>query len=163
MDWHALVSAFSRISLDWIVLAVFAFLVAVDALRSGPSRATALALALPLTLLVAGYMQGASFMSGIVQQLSSPILNNAFTLILLAILFICMYRITDTFGADSAHPIQTLLTGLAVAAIAAVVWVQIPSLESIWHFGPQAQALFGAAHRFWWLLAGYIALAFARG
>ena len=102
-------------------------------------------------------------MGGIADQHNSPLLNTVFVLILLAVVFVCMYRITDTYGADSSHPIQALLAGLAVAVVAVVIWLQIPSLDSVWHFGPQVQALFGAAYRFWWLLIAYIALAFARG
>ena len=37
MDWHALVSVFSNIPLDWVVLAVFALIMSADALRGGPS------------------------------------------------------------------------------------------------------------------------------
>ncbi|MEK7601760.1 MAG: hypothetical protein AAB480_04485 [Patescibacteria group bacterium] len=163
MDWHALVSVFSNIPLDWVVIAVFAFVMAADALRGGPSRATALALALPLTLLVAGALPDARLMGGIASQLTSPLLGALFDGILLVIVFICMYRITDTYGADSSHPIQALFSGVAVAAIAVVIWLQIPALDSVWHFGPQIQALFGDVYRFWWLLIAYIALAFARG
>lgn len=163
MNLAALMSVFSNIPLDWVVIAVFAFIMAADALRGGPSRATALALALPLTLLVAGALPDARLMGGIASQLTSPLLSVIFDGILLVIVFICMYRITDTYSADSAHPIQALFSGVAVAAIAVVVWLQIPALDSVWHFGPQIQALFGEVYRFWWLLIAYIALAFARG
>jgi|SRR3989344_358044 len=161
--WSQTVGFFSNISLDWVILVAFALVIAIDGFRNGLSRASALALALPLTLLLARSMPEARFMGGIADQLNSPLLNTVFVLILLAVVFVCMYRITDTYGADSSHPIQALLAGLAVAVVAVVIWLQIPSLDSVWHFGPQVQALFGAAYRFWWLLIAYIALAFARG
>ncbi len=163
MDWHALVSVFSNIPLDWVIIAVFAVIMAADALRGGPSRATALALALPLTLLVADALPDARLMGSIAAQLTSPVISAVFDGILLVIVFICMYRIVDTYGVDSSHPIQALLSGIAIAAIAVVVWLQIPALDSVWHFGPQIQSIFGEVYRFWWLLIAYIALAFARG
>lgn len=163
MDWHALVSVFSNVPLDWVIIAVFAIIMTADALRGGPSRATALALALPLTLLVANSLPDARLMGGVAAQLTSPVIGAVFDGILLVVLFICMYRITDTFGVDSAHPVQALFSGLAVAAIAVVIWLQIPALDGVWHFGPQIQAIFGEVYRFWWLLIAYIAIAFARG
>ena len=75
MNLAALMSVFSNIPLDWVVIAVFAFIMAADALRGGPSRATALALALPLTLLVAGALPDARLMGGIASQLTSPLLS----------------------------------------------------------------------------------------
>ena len=102
-------------------------------------------------------------MGSIASQLSTPLIAALLHGILLVIIFICMYRITDTYGADSSHPIQAVFSGVAVAVIAVVVWLQIPALESVWHFGPQIQAVFGDAYRFWWLLISFIALAFARG
>jgi hypothetical protein len=151
------------VSLDWIVLVVLAVLIAADSLRSGLSRATALALAFPLALAILNYLPDAQFMGGLEQQLPSALLKVAFDAALFVVVFICMYRIVDTFSADSNRPLQALLAGLAAVSIAVVVWLQIPALDSVWHFGPQIQTLFGAAYRFWWLLAAYIALAFAQG
>jgi len=161
--WQQAAGFFSGIPLDWVVIIVFALIMSADALRGGPSRATALALALPLTLLVASALPDARLLGSIASQLNTPLIAALLHGILLVIVFICMYRITDTYGADSSHPIQAVFSGIAVAVIAVVVWLQIPALDSVWHFGPQIQAIFGDVYRFWWLLIGFIALAFARG
>ena len=161
--WQQAAGFFSGIPLDWVVIIVFALIMSADALRGGPSRATALALALPLTLLVASALPDARLMGSIASQLNTPLIAALLHGILLVIVFICMYRITDTYGADSSHPVQAVFSGVAVAAIAVVIWLQIPALDSVWHFGPQIQAIFGEAYRFWWLLVSFVALAFARG
>jgi hypothetical protein len=153
---------FIHIPMDWIVLAAFAILVAFDALRGGLSRPTALAIALPLTLVLIGYMPDATLMGGFAQNLSA-LLRLLLDAAILIIMFILMYRITDTFGSDSYHILQTLMSGFAVAIVAVVVWLQLPALDSVWHFGPQVQTVFGSAYRFWWLVGAYIALAATRG
>jgi len=161
--WQQAVVFFSGVPLDWVVIVVFVIIMSADALRGGPSRATALALALPLTLIVASALPDARLMGSIASQLNTPLIAALLHGILLVIVFICMYRITDTYGADSSHPVQAVFSGVAVAAIAVVIWLQIPALDSVWHFGPQIQAIFGEAYRFWWLLVSFVALAFARG
>ncbi len=163
MNLQAILSLFTHISIDWVILVCFALLVALDAMRAGLSRATALALALPLTLMLSGFAQQAALIAGFEEQLSSPALQEFINAGLLVVILILMYSNTDNFSADSYHPLQALLAGLAVAAIATVVWLQLPALDTVWHFGPTVQAVFGASYRFWWLLAGYLALAFARG
>ena len=163
MSLQAFTAFFTHISFDWIILILCASVLTFDALRSGLSRVTALALALPLTLLLLEYAQNAQFMTSLERQLSSPASRLIFDAALLIVLCIIMYRITDTFAASSYHLLQALIGGIAATAIVIIVWLQIPALDSVWHFGPQVQAIFGATYRFWWCLAAFIGLAFARG
>ena len=162
MSLQAISDFFLRIPTDWIVLFAVAVFVAFDVLRSGTSRAVALAFALPLATILSQSITGSKFLGPVTAQFSSPLLQAALFLIILIALFILVNRITSRFGEGSSQPIQALLSGLAVAAIGAVIWTQVPALDSIWHFGQTTQLIFGEAYRFWWLIVAYIALAFVR-
>ena len=152
MSLQAISDFFLRIPTDWIVLFAVAVFVAFDVL----------AFALPLATILSQSITGSKFLGPVTAQFSSPLLQAALFLIILIALFILVNRITSRFGEGSSQPIQALLSGLAVAAIGAVIWTQVPALDSIWHFGQTTQLIFGEAYRFWWLIVAYIALAFVR-
>lgn len=163
MSLQAFTDFFAHFSLDWIILILLMGVLTFDALRGGLARVTALALALPLTLVFLDAMPGSRFLAGFEEQLSSPALEMAFVAVLFVVVCIIMYRITDTFSSGSYQVLQALVAGLATTVVAVVIWLQIPALDSVWLFGEPVQAVFGAVYRFWWLLGAYVALAFARG
>jgi len=68
---------------------------------------------------------------------------------------ISSYGLTGSF-------ITSALGAIAATIAIVFVWVQIPGLLALWHFGSGIQTAFGVAYRFWWLIVAYIALAFAR-
>lgn len=148
--------------MDWIIVAALVIVIAFDTLRSGSNRASALALALPTTLLVREQLSSAAFVSGLVGQFSTPLLQVVLFAILFVPLYFFSYRIIGAWGSSSGRPVEALLTGLASTAIVVIVWLSIPALDAVWHFGPQAQYVFSESYRFWWLLVSYGALAFAR-
>lgn len=163
MNLSAVSSVFSHIPIDWILIGVFVILIALDAMRGGLSRATALAIALPLTLLLLEFVQNAALLGSLSSVLSSPVLQLLFDAAALVVVFVLMYRLTDTFSSNSSNLVQSLLASIATVAIIITIWLQLPLLETLWQFGPQVQYVFGEAYRFWWLIASYIALAAARG
>ncbi len=154
---------FSHIPSDWILLGVILAVIAIDCVRAGTTRATALSLALPLTLVTTQFVAGAQLIDGISKQFSSPLSQALFVLVILAIYFIAMYRMFDRYRADSGNTLQALIAAVAALVILLTVWMQLPALEHYWHFKEPFATLFGSAYRFWWLLAGFVALAFARG
>ena len=147
---------------DWIILGAFAAITALDALRAGSSRAAALSLALPLAALSYGELSHTTPLSSFMNQFSAPIAQMVLFAILLAIFFILMTRIVGLWGDASEGPIQALIAGVACASVVTVVWLQIPTLDALWHFGPHIQTIFGPAYQLWWLLGAFAGLAYVR-
>lgn len=163
MDVHALLGPIAGVSMDWILLGGCVLGLTLDAMRGGTSRATALTLAISITLLLSTYIEKAFFFSTLGETLSTPLSQGLLILGLFVVLFIFMYRIIDSFGFDGQGAFPAFLAGLAATAVLTVFWLQTPILDSVWHFGPQIQGIFAEAYRFWWLMAAYLALAAARG
>lgn len=147
-------------STDWIVLGVFAAIVAFDAYRSGSGRAIALALAFPLTLYLMTALSGAAILGPLTKQFASGTAQSILFALLCVALFLAVYRMTFRYG--NGGIVQALLSAIALTAVVAVVWLQVPGLIALWHFGPQIQAVFGDTYRFWWIAGAYSALAFTR-
>lgn len=148
---------------DWIIIGAAAAFIAFDTLRSGGTRASALALALPATLLILEAIPQAIGIGALAKQLSTPVLQVLLFGVLFVALYVLTYRIIGFFSAASGGPIQALFCGIGATAILVVVWVSMPELSALWQFGPHVQAVFGESYRFWWLLGSYGAIAFARG
>ncbi len=161
MDFTAWGNLFAHWPTDWILIGAFAAFAALDAMRSGSARAAALILSLPAALLLLQELPKAFFLGPLAAQVSSPFAQLAIFVALSVVLYIAAHRVIFTFS-DGAQPIQALITGLAAAIVLVIIWLQVPALHSLWHFGDQVQAVFGAAYRFWWLVGAYLGLAFAR-
>ncbi|MDO8521925.1 MAG: hypothetical protein Q7S08_01410 [bacterium] len=153
---------FSHIPIDWIIIAVFAIIVAFDAMRSGSGRATSFALSLPATLFIVAELPHAKFLSGVTEQFTSSVLKALLFGIVFVVTYILVRRMSAPDATDSGQIIQAIVAGIAATAVAIVVWLQVPELQSVWHFGAQIQAIFGEAYRFWWIAGSFAALAFVR-
>lgn len=164
MNLQSLTQFFAHIATDWFILGIFAVLVLIDALRSGTRRATALSIALPLTVLFYADIPQTSLFDVIDKQFSSPIAQATVVGAIFLVLFIVLYRISGSFSSDytGGLPLQSILAALASTAIVAVVCAELSPIQALWHFGPQAQYVFGATFRLWWLTGAYIALATVR-
>ncbi len=147
---------------DWIIIGAFAAVVALDTLRAGSSRAAAFSLASLLSVTAFGELSQTTPTASFIGQFSAPIAQMVLFGIVLAILFLFMSRVVGLWGNSSEGPIQALIAGVACAGIVASVWLQVPTLDTIWHFGPQVQLIFGASYRLWWLIGGAAALAYVR-
>lgn len=154
-------STFSAISLDWLILGGVVLFFAFDALRAGPARVTALAIALPIALLLSESVRNAAYLGNFVSN-SSPAVQTGVFIALTVGLFVALYRIVD-FGADSMHPVQAMLAGSACAVVLTVMLVQLPDTTLPWTFGEVFRAVFGEAYRLYWLVGAYFALAISRG
>ncbi len=147
--------------MDWIFIFAFAVITALDAMRTGPARATALVLSLPASLLVMQQLPQAFFLGGLFAQFTSPLAQLAIFGAIAVLLYIATHRLIFTFS-NGIGPIQALMVGFASTAVLLIVWFQVPALDGLWHFGNQVQTVFGEAYRFWWLVGSYITLAAVR-
>ena len=160
MNLDAASNFFSHIPTDWIVIIAFAILIAFDAVRSGTGRACALALSLPVTLFLISEIPHAKVLSGIASQFGTPTLKAVLFGIVFVVAYILVRRMSAAYRNNNGASIQAVIAGVATAAVLVVVWLQVPELQSVWHFGAQVQAVFGEAYRFWWVMGAFAALAF---
>jgi cation transport ATPase len=156
--WTGIIAAWPN---DWILIGGVTVLVALDALRSGSARAVSLALSLPATLFVMNAIPESFFLGPLVATYTAPVVQIVLFLIVLTLLFWATYR-TVFSASDGGQVLQSLIIGMAASAALVIVWIQVPGLEYLWHFGDQVQAAFAPAYRFWWLVGVFLALAFAR-
>ncbi len=161
MDFNALETLTTQWPTDWIIIGAFAAFMALDALRSGSTRAAALMLSLPAALLVTNALQGSFFLGPLSAQFTAPNAQAGIFVAIAIFLYLAVHRAIFSFS-DSGGVVQALIAGLAVAVVFVVVWLQVPALQSVWQLGPQVQAVFSETYRFWWLIASYVALAFVR-
>lgn len=146
---------------DWILIGAFAVFVALDALRSGSARSASLVLSLPATLLVMNAVPQSFFLGPLTAQFTAPIVQIGTFAVVFVVLYIAAHRIIFSFS-DGGGVIQALIAGAVAAVVVVVIWLQVPALDSVWHFGDQVQLVFGPAYRFWWLIAAFIGLTFTR-
>jgi len=148
-------------SIDWILIGVLVVVIALDAMRSGSARAGSIAIAAPLALLLSGAVSQAAFIGSVVGQFSGASAQALLFGAIFIVTFLFVNRIVDSFS-GSGGLVQATFAGIAATAVLLVVWLQVPGLQSLWHFGPQIQMIFGEAYRFWWLIVAYAALAVVR-
>ncbi len=160
-SWLQATSLLAHWPTDWILLGAFAVFVALDALRSGSARAATLALAAPLSLVLVDALPQTFLAGSLSQQFAAPAAQVVLFALIFGVLFLLIHRIVYSFS-ENGGVLQALIAGVAATAAVAVVWLQIPALQSLWQFGPQAQLVFGEAYRLWWLIGAYTALAFVR-
>jgi len=163
MSFETITSYVASVPIDWIIIGAFTIFAAFDALRSGARRACTLALALPTTVLLSTSISKAAILGSVTEQFSNSVLGAILFGIVFVIVYILIARIGLAWGNEGRQPIQAALTGVAVTSIVVTIWVATPPLDALWHFGPQVQMVFGESYRFWWLFAGYAALAYVRG
>lgn len=154
---------FSHIPTDWIIIVILAILIAFDAMRAGTDRACAFALSLPATLFIAAELSSAGFLSGFAAQFTSPVLQAALFGVVFVLTYFLVHRMSVQRARSGGQVVQALMAGIAATTVLVVVWLIVPELQSVWHFGPQVQAVFGELYRFWWIIVSYAALAFIRG
>jgi hypothetical protein len=156
----ALQGVFQAVALDYVLLCGIAILVALDTLRSGLGRAAALVITLSLAAFLMSLVPDTAFLAS---AISSDVLHAvAFGALIVALYFLTRRMGLEFLSGGMGQPLQAALAGVAVAAVATVVWLSVPALESYWEFGPQLQAIFAEEFRLFWLLGAYAALAVAR-
>jgi len=161
---EAITSVFTVVPLDYFVLGGIVLVIALDSLRSGIGRACALAVALPVSMLLYSLLDKAALLSSVGALFATPLAQALTFAVILALSYLLARRMGLEFvDGGMGEPIQSLIAGVAIAMIFVVIWLQLPALESLWHFNTQVSAVFAEPFRLWWLLGAYAALAFARG
>ncbi len=160
----ALQGFFTFVPFEWFVLGGIALVLMADTLRAGMGRAAALAVALPLTLVLHSFLKTAVVLGSVSALSGSSMVQAGVFAVLLALSYFMVRRMgLDFLDGGMGQPIQAILAGVAAAAILAIVSLQVPILSQILPFSAQTKAIFAEQFRFWWLLGAYLALAFARG
>jgi hypothetical protein len=162
MGIQALPTLPSNLPLDWILIGVLFVIIAAETMRSGAQKACILSLAAPIASLLYLLVSHAALIATALAQLSTPLSQALLFIGLVALTCLVIARIGLSFGSEAGAPIQAVVAGIATVAVVIAVWLQVPALDSIWHFGPQVQNIFAEQYRFWWLIGGYIALAAIR-
>src|SRR3989344_7894362 len=155
MDVSSITNSFAGVPTDWILLGALALLAALECLRSGARRICQLALALPLGTVLFLATGKAAILENFIGTSSEPFLGALLFGALIAVSYLIVGRIGIEWGSESGQTVSAALGGVALSALFAVFWISVPALDALWHFGPQAQMMFGEAYRFWWLIGSY--------
>ena len=162
MDSAALGSLFTQAPVDWFIIGAVILAVALDALRSGTNRACALTLALPAVLMLFSASLREVSLGSLSIQLSSPMLRAIIFGALLIAIYLLIRRMFGSYDENGAGFMNATVAGIATVVVLITVWLQVPELQSLWHFGPTVQNVFNELYGPWWILGAYAALAFAR-
>jgi hypothetical protein len=148
--------------IDGVIIVALLIVLVIDSLRSGTARAATLAVVFPLTFFFSNLLSEAAILGPMLDKLTSPYAQAAVFALLFGVLFVLVYRIMYALGGSGSTPTVSIVAGLSATIITLVMWLQVPALQSIWHFGPIIETVFGTAYAFWWLIAGYLLMAFVR-
>jgi len=158
----AITAAFAHPPIDWVILLAFVLIVLVDALRSGTARAATLSVAFPLAFFLYDLLPHTAILAPLLEKITAPLMQAGVFGVIFGVLFFLVYRIVYSLSSAGDTPTTAVVGSLAAAVITLTIWLQVPALQSVWHFGPMIQAVFGAAYAFWWLIAAFFLMAFAR-
>ena len=159
MDFGSSLNILESIPVDWIIIGVFFLLVAADSLRAGSGHAIAFSLSLPISFFIFEAIPQTAFFGALGAQFTLPLEQAILFLVIEAVLFVCLNQMLFSFEHYTSL-LSSAVAGFAATIVLLIVWVQVPALQSLWHFGPQVIAIFGASYRFFWLIGSYLALAF---
>lgn len=158
---EALDGMFRIVPLDFVILGSIAIVVALDSMRSGIGRASALVVALTSALFFSSLLSDTAFIGKIV---SSPMMKIGAFIALVAVNYFFLRRMgLEYLSGGIGQPLQSALAGIAATAVCAVIWLSVPGLSEYWEFSNSIQAIFAEQFRLIWLLGAFGALAFARG
>lgn len=156
-------SLFMGVPLDWIILVAIIIVFALDSLRSGIGRASAVAVALPLALFLY-ILAKSAFLTWAGGLFSTPPMQLAVFAALAVVIYVLLRRMgLDYVDGGMGAPVQAILAGTAVTVVFACIWLHEPALAGLWEVSGQIQDAFAEKFRLWWLLGAYVVLAFARG
>lgn len=155
-------SFFSAVPIDAVILIIFTIIICIDAYRSGTRRAVVFALTAPITLIVYSALLNAAFIGDYIQKMTIPSVQTAIAVATFLVGYIIIYRLVPPSFSNASSPLQAIVAGLVAAIALALLWLQTPALMAVWVPSEMVQTIFGASYRLYWLLAAYLALAFAR-
>lgn len=149
---------FTSVPLDWFILAIFATILTVDALRGSTARAAALTVALVGAGFLFDFSADTAFIGSFVS--GTEIVQSGVFFALMVTLFVMIYRMMGY--ADNTTPLQALLAGVGATLVAVSVWMAIAPLQSIWQFSPSIELVFSESYRLLWIIAGLVLVTLSR-
>ena len=152
-------NTFSHIPVDWVILAALVIIFAVDSFRAGSGRVNALAISLPIALLLVSLLPTARVASSFATQLSASAVQSVIFFVLASAAYFIARRLASHYGNNSGTFAVSVISAVAVTIIVVVCWIQVPQLQAVWQFGAGVQAVFSEAYRFWWMLGSFLVLA----
>ena len=157
-----LAQTLAHIQIDWFIVAVLFILSAFDGYQSGGARASAAAIALPLSIIFSNTVASTLALGATLHTLHAEAYPTAVIGVLFVIFYLIINRMIEpSFGAGGI--ISALLAGAGGVVVLLDVWIGTPILDTLFHFGPFPQFVFSETYRLYFVIGGYIALAFARG
>lgn len=156
-----LATQFTSWPIDWVIFVACTAIFTLESFKSGSSRTRALSIALPLSVLLSQLFPHTIGFSLVAQYFTTPLAQNIEFLAVMVVFFILLYRLFFGYGFGSGSMISALMNGFAATIILYVVWLQIPSLDSVWHLSDQVRALFGESYRLLWLVLAFVLMAIA--
>lgn len=152
---------FQIVPLDFVILGGIAIIVALDSVRGGIGRASAIVVALISAQFLSSLLNDTAFIGAMV---SSPMMEVGAFLLLVGASYFTLRRMgLEYVSGGIGQPMQSAIVGVAVAIVCAVTWLSIPALSDYWEFGRQISTIFAEQFRLIWILGAFGALAFARG
>jgi len=156
----AVQTAITHLPLDWVLLAMIAAIITIDAIRSGTQHAAAFSLAAPLALLMYTFLPTTQYLAPYIASFNTNLQASVFVGIFV-VLLILIYRMLPVGLQTGTYPLKALAVGVAAAAIFITTVMQVPAITQLFHFSPLMTRVFGPAYRVLWLIGGYILFAFA--
>jgi hypothetical protein len=161
MEIPSFASSFAGVPLDALVILGIIAIITLYSSRAGILPAISLSLALPLALSLVPLLASTAFLGAIASSANNETLQ-AGVFIAAAVIFTMLIQRTVSSFDDTSGFRRALMAGTASAIVLTVVWLRVPALASLWDFGSQVEAIFGAGYALWWLIAAYVVLGFAR-
>ncbi len=157
-----IIAFFSASPIDWILIAIAFLVMTFESFRAGAGKVSVLVLALPVTAVLSSALTDAA----LIKTIAASVHSDAFPVVLVGALFlgVCflLYRIGAFYMGEPRQIHLALLAGVAGTVVLLAFWVHVPALGALWKFGPAIQAAFAEQFRFWWILLGFVLLAFVR-
>ena len=162
MNLQGVIDTLSNLPIEWLLIGVFAALIALWIAAYGAREACAVALAAPLASFMTALMRETYGLQNLLQRVNLPHMDVIVFLALFIVLVLLMSRIETAYGTESGQPLPAAAAGVATTAILLVVFMHEPVLQTLYIFGPQVQAVFAEPFQLFWLLGSFAALAFVR-
>jgi hypothetical protein len=117
---------------------------------------------MPLSTLFESLLAHTAVVGNTISSLSSPAAQCGVFVALFVVSYVLINRIIGVFGNIAGGLLFSLLASVSATIVTIVTLLQVSSVQTLWHFSPQTQALFGTPVAFVWIVGAYVALAFVR-
>lgn len=152
-------SAVASLATDWFIVGGLLMLIFFDVLRAGSGRVIALTLACLATYFVLDVFAQTRFIGSVALDGFAHVV---FIVILFALSYILMRRLTVSYGDIGDSVLTSLFTAAAAVVCFLSFWILTPALSNIWQFGGFFQTLFSSSFSLFWILGSMFVMALSR-